>query len=33
MLRFFEKLGTLEDISYQAASWLVQYLKLPQPTS
>jgi putative phosphoribosyl transferase len=29
----FEESGTLEEVAYQAASWFVQYLKLPQSTS
>lgn len=28
----FEESGTLEEVAYQAASWFVQYLKLPQST-
>ena len=29
----FEESGTLEEVAYQAASWFVQYLKLPQSIS
>jgi len=29
----FEEPGTLEEVAYQAASWFVQYLKLPQSAS